>query len=814
MDTLRQNLRYALRRLRQSPGFTAVAVLSLALGIGANTAIFSLVDGVFNRETGLAAQEELIDVFRRHPGGEYWAVTLRDYEQLRDARADVLAGVTAYGTFRGKVETGEGTVGVLGELVTASYFEVLGVRPRLGRAFRPEEDEAPGTHPVIVLSHRYWTRAHGADPGVVGREIALNGRPYTVVGVAPASFQGKMLPGVAVDLFAPLSMASHLEPGAGRSDNLNMTARLRPGVGVEQARAAIAAHAAAIDEERSDSRSRYALSVASLAEYSVHPGFDGPMKAVAGMLLVVVALVLLIACTNLAGLLLARAADREQEMTVRMALGAGRGALLRQLLTESLVLGVLAGAAGLAIGHAAARALLAVRLPIDLPLAVEATLNPRVLAFTAGASIAAVILFGLAPALRSTRAALAPALRSGASGLVTGGRFGLRNLLVVAQVALSVVLLIAAGLFGRSLRQAAGTDVGFSTAPAAVIGVDFRSSGYDDERARQAAADLVRRIGGLPGVEGAGGSARLPLGPGIIRRGFEVPGVAPPPGADHHGIEYTPVTPGFLETLGIPLVEGRAIAESDRAGSQRVALVTRATAERFWPGEDAVGRVLRLPGQEGPAAEIVVVGVTGDVKVHTLSEAPRPYLFVPVAQEPPASLRIVARGSAPVPQTIAAMRAEARAAHPDLFVAETLTLAEHLETVLFLPRMAALLLSLVGGLGLTLAVVGVYGAVSYDAARRTREIGVRMALGATPAAVRALVMRSGLALVAAGAAGGLLLAAGAMRFLQALLIGVPWSDPVTFVGVPAALAAVAALAAYLPARRASRGDPVAALRAR
>jgi predicted permease len=813
MDTLLQNLRYSLRRLRRSPGFTLVAILSLALGIGANTAIFSLVDGVFNRETGLRDQAELIDIFRSHPNGEYWAVTLRDYERLRDERGAILAGITAYGSFRGKVEGGGGTAGVTGELVTASYFDVLGVRPLLGRGFFAEEDAAPGTHPVVVLSHRYWTRALGGDPGMVGREMVLNGRAYTVVGVAPPGFHGKMLPGVAVDMFVPLSMATHLDPGVGRSDNLNMTARLASGVSLAQAREAIAAHAAAVDAERSDSRSRYALTVASLADYSVHPGFDGAMKMVAGMLLVVVALVLLIACTNLASLLLARAADREQEMTVRLALGAGRGKLVQQLLTESLVLGLIAGAAGLALGHAAAQALLGMPLPVDVPIAVEATLNGRVLAFTAAASLAAAILFGLAPALRSTRPALAPTLRSAAAGVITGGRFGLRNVLVAAQVALSVVLLIAAGLFGRSLRQATSVDVGFSTSPAAVIGVDFRSSGYDDDRSRAAAADLVRRIGELPGVTSAGGSARLPLGFGILRRAFEIPGVEPPPGADYHGIEYTPVTPGFLETLGIPLLAGRSITDSDGADARPVAVITRAAAERYWPGVDPIGRVLRAAGRSGDDAEVVVVGVTGDVKIHTLTEAATPYLFVPVAQEPPASLRIVARGSMPVPQLIAAMRAEARSAQPELFVAETLTLAEHVETVLFLPRMAALLLSLVGALGLTLALIGLYGAVSYDAARRTREIGVRMALGATPAGVRAMVMRSGLALVGAGALVGVVIAVGVMRFLQALLIGVSWIDPITFVGVPALLAAVAALAAYLPARRASRGDPVSALRA-
>jgi predicted permease len=814
MDSMRQDLSYALRRLRQSPGFTVIAVLSLALGIGANTAIFSLVNGIFNRDSGLHAQHELIDIFRSQPGGDYWAVSLRDFEEVRDNTGAVLSGVTAYGSFRGRVENaGVGRAGVFGELVTADYFGVLGVRPQLGRAFVAEEDASPGTHPVVVLSHRYWTRSFGADPGVIGRDIVLNGRGYTVIGVAPANFQGKMLPGVSVDLFVPISMAVHLEPNVGASDNLNMTARLQPGVSVAQARGAIDALARAIDERRRDSRSRYALTVASLADYSVHPGLDGMLKGAAALLLAVVGLVLVIACTNLASLLLARATDRQQEMAVRLALGASRRALVRQLLTESLVLGLAAGAAGLVLGVWAARALLAIDLPIGMPIGIEAALDGRVLAFTFVISLLAAAVFGLTPALRSTRPELASALRSGATGVIGGGRFGLRNFLVIGQVALSVLLLIGAGLFLRSLQQAASVDVGFATSPAAVIAVDFRSSGFDDAQSRLATAELVRRIAELPGVERAGATARLLLGLGIIRRGFEIPGVDPPPDADFHGIEYTPVTPGFLETMEIPVLSGRGINELDRADGRRVAVVTRAAAERYWPGQDPIGRTLRPAGRRDEAGDIIVVGVSGDVKVHTLGEPPRPYMFVPAAQEPVSTLRIVARGSAPVAQLVSAMRAEVSTAYPDLFITDAHALNDHIATVFFLPRMAALLLSLVGALGLTLAVIGLYGLVSYNVARRTREMGIRMALGASPHGVIRLVMRSGLRLAAAGAVAGLALAAATMRFVQNFLV-VSWTDPVTFIGVPALLIAVAAFASFVPARRASRIGPLRALRPR
>jgi predicted permease len=816
MDSIRQDLGYALRRLRQSPGFTLIAVLSLALGIGANTAIFSLVNGIFNRDSGLHAQHELIDIFRSHPAGDYWAVSLRDFEEVRDNTGAMLSGVTAYGSFRGRLERAGGrgaATAVFGELVTGDYFNVLGVRPQLGRGFVREEDATPGTHPVVVLSHRLWTRSFAADPRVVGEEIILNGRHYTVVGVAPPSFQGKMMPGVAVDLFVPMSMAVHLDPNVGASDNLNMTARLRPGVSVVQARSAIDALAAAIDERRADSRARYALTVASLADFSVHPGMDGMLRKMAALLLVVVGLVLVIACTNLASLLLARATDRQQEMAVRLALGAGRRALVRQLLVESLVLGLVAGAAGLALGVWAARALLAIDLPIGIPIGIEAALDGRVLAFTFAVSLLAAAVFGLTPALRSTRPELASTLRSGATGVIGGGRFGLRNALVIAQVALSVLLLIGAGLFLRSLKQAASVDVGFATSPAAVIAVDFRASGFDDEQARLATTELLRRIGDAPGVETTGGTARLLLGLGIIRRGFEIAGVEPPPGADYHGIEYTPVTPGFLETMAIPVLSGRGITDSDRADGQRVAVLTRAAAERYWPGQDPIGRTLR-PAGAGADEDLVVVGVTGDVKVHTLGEPPRPYMFVPVTQATPSSLRIVARGSTSVPQLITAMRAEVAAAFPDLYVSESHALNDHIATVFFLPRMAAMLLSLVGALGLTLAVIGLYGVVSYNVARRTRKMGIRMALGASPNGVIRLVMRSGIGLAAAGAVIGLALAAGSMRFLQSFLFGIPWTDPVTFIGVPVLLLAVAALAAFVPALRASRIGPLRALRPR
>lgn len=814
MRSLLTDLKFALRTLLKAPAFTAIAVLSLALGIGPNTAIFSLVNAVLFQDWGVEDPEGLIDVYTLTSQGEYFFSRYSTFELIEEGATGVFEAVAHHSVFSGRMDapTGEAEL-VLGEMVTGNYFDVMGVQASLGRTLLPEEDGTLGTHPVVVLGHDYWRSRHGSDPGIVGREVRLNGRPYTVVGVAPENFNGRVAPGISTDFWVPFSMYPHLAPSKPNNGDLTISGRLRPGMSPGQAIAAIETIAAREDAERQaanpDRRGQFRLIGISLADVKLHPNFDGILTQMAALLFVAVGLVLLVACVNLAGFLLSRAADRRKEMAIRVAMGAGRGAIVRQLLVESLLLAGMGAVVGLGLGQLALRALLSVEIPLPIPLDLNVGLNTPLLLFTAGAALVAAVLFGLTPALEATRAPTAATLRDEAGA--SGGRqkVGARGVLVAAQMAFSTVLLFGAALFLRSLQAATDLDLGFSTRSAAVVEVSTGANEYSTEERVAFVEELSRRLETEPGISTFGYTARMPLGLGVMNTGFDIPGVEPPPDRNRHVLEFAPVTPGYFETMGIEVLEGRAFDPTDRAGSPPVAILSEAAARRYWPNESAVGKTLVLDADR----TLTVVGVVDNAKIWSLGEAPFPYMYRPYFQGlENSSFSVVARGSTPPGEIASTIRSEARAIDPDIFLTEVGTLDDHLGYVYFLPRMAAVVLSLIGLLALALACLGLYGMISYTVARRTREMGIRLALGAERSRVIQMVLQSGLVLVGVGATLGIVGSIFVGRMAERFVYGSGALDPAAVVAAPLILALVAALATYLPARRASRVDPVQALR--
>jgi len=817
MTALLADLKFALRMIRKAPAFTAVAVLSLALGIGPNTAIFSLVNAVLFQEWGVRDRDSLVDVYSRGRDGGYYFTSWRVYELVDEGATDVFQDVAAHTLYTGAIERGGEDELVVGEMVTANYFDVMDVAAERGRTFLPEEGVTP--HPVIVLSDRYWRDRFGADPNLVGGQVRLNGRPYTVVGIAPASYKGRIAPGIGTDFWAPFSMWEHLTPDQKGQGNFMITGRMKPGIPAQRAIPAIEAVASRYNAEHPESRSQLRLGAVPLGDILLSPGLDHVIGAMAALLFVAVGMVLLIACVNLAGFLLARATDRRKEMAVRVAMGAGAGAIARQLMVEAFVLASLGGLLGLALGQLFLRLLLSIDFPVPMPIHLHVSLDGRLVLFTLAVSGVAALLFGLTPALNAIRAPVASTLRdeSGASGGRSKARA--RQVLVAAQMAVCTMLLFGAGLFVRSLRNAADQPVGFSTAPAAVVTAETWANQYSDEQQRSFVDEVLRMVSAEAGVSGIAATRRLPLDLGQTNTTLDVPGVDPPTDANHWQLESTGVSPGYFAVMGIPILAGRGFDDGDGPDGQRVVVMSKAAADRFWPDDSpsasgargAVGKVVYLDADHGE--EAVVVGVAGDAKIWSLTEAPRPYLYLPIAQRSGyGTYHFVARGALPAGELALHVRDAARTVDPDIVLSKVGTMADHLSYIFFLPRMAAILLSMVGALALTLGAVGLYGMVSYAAARRRREMGIRLALGAERGRVVRMVVRSGLTVVAVGAVlgvgGALLLGSTLGRFL----IGIAGTDPVTLLAAPLVLAVVAAAAAWLPARRAGRVDPTEALR--
>lgn len=822
MDRLLQDIRYAFRRLAKTPGFTAIAVISLALGIGANTAIFSLVNAILLSGVPMRAPEELVDVYTSEeskgaePGYPYSVSTYPDLVDLRE-QTDVFSGVAGYEAFFSRLEMENQTEPIWGEAVSWNLFSLLGIDPEAGRFFVQEEGQTPGTHPVVVLGYDYWQKHFGGDPSAVGRSLRLGGQLYTVVGVAPESVQGFTAPGINMDMFVPMMMVDALN-FEGTSSQLTqrtsrstfIKARLAPGVSVEQARAALETLSARQREAYPEAWKGRDFNLLATSEVAIHPLVDPYLKAVAALLLSVVGLVLLVACTNLAGFLLARASDRKKEVALRLALGARRWTLIRQLLTETVILGVMGGLAGLLVANWVLQALMAFQPPIPIPINLDVGLDTTVLLFTLGISAAAGVFFGLVPALQSTNPDLASTLKD-ESGTGTGRqkRFSLRNSLIVTQVAISMVLLLGAGLFLRSLQSAQDIDLGFSLRKGGIVWLMAFGNDIQAEEFAGLTQAMEENALAIPGVEKVASAEMLPLGISFQTSNWDIPGVEPPAGEEHFEIAYNTVSKSYFDVMGIPIVAGRSLGPEDVRGSEPVAVISETAARRFWPGESPVGKEIRRPREDQPYR---IVGVAKDTKAWTLGEEFRPYVYLSKEQSTEISSTIVATGSIPEAQIVTELRRVARELDPRFVIMESKTMSEHLSIALFAPRMAALLLGVFGALALILASTGLYGTVAFSVSRRTREMGIRLSLGADAGKVVAMVLRGAMGLVGVGVVIGVILSLGLAQAIRGFLYGVGAMDPITFLGVPLILAGVGLFAAFVPARRASKVNPVQALK--
>lgn len=804
METLLQDVRYALRQLRQHPGFTLVSVLTLALGIGATTAVFSVVNALLLRPLPVATPERLVSLHEVQRGAAVQAFgqSLASHGRFREfqqATREVFAGLAAFRLDEGSLRTEEAARPVMALTTSANYFDVLGVRPALGGFFHADQEPTGGAEPTVVLSHRLWTSQFGARPGVIGEAVAVNGRAYTIVGVAPAEFHGT-LSGLLVDLWLPAGADPAVLDG---TRGLLLFGRLRDGLERARAEAALQIIAPRLPPDRPELET---LGVRLDALTGVPAAWRDGLIGFVGLLFGTAALVLAIAGTNVAGVLLARAAGRRRELALRLALGAGRGRVVRQLLTESLLLFLLGAGAGLLLTMLLTRLLRRIDQVASLPVSVSAPLDMRVLAFALAVALACGVGFSLAPALRATRAAVLPALKAGERGATPRSR--LQSAFVVAQLALSVLLLVCAGLFVRTLQQALRADVGFDAAAVVSAEIDLVPIGYEPERAARLFAQLTERVRAQPGVEQAGLAVWAPLRGNSWTQGVQRADGA---GADEHPLqpaEFRTIGPNYFRTLRIPLLAGRDFANADREGAPPVVIVNRALAERIWPGENPVGRRLRVNGRDSE-----VVGVARDGKYVSLREEPTGVVFRPLAQNPRGAMTLLVRSHATPAAVQAMLRRELAALEPAVALSQVQTLPGVLRTAFLPQRIAALLIGVFGLVGLLLAALGVYGALALQVAQRTREIGVRVALGARVADVVRLVLRRGATLALLGLAVGTLAAAGATRVVASLLYGVSPTDPLTFAAVALLLLAVALLASWLPARRAARVDPVIALRA-
>ncbi len=818
MTTLLADLRYAWRTLLRTPGFVAVAVLSLAVGIGANTTIFSIVSGLLFRPLPLPRPHDVVGIFTSDfSGPPFGTSAYADYQDIA-ARSQTLKGLAAHVMEPVSFSAQGATERLVAELVSANYFEVLEVRPALGRGFTPEEGDPLHPIPVVVLSDGLWRSRFGGDAGVLGRAITISGRPMTVIGVMPPGFQG-ILRGHKLDLWMPAPMQAVLDPGSDQWSRGNrsflLTGRLKNGVAPGAAQAELTVLAEALHREHpqewTDVRG-VGRRLTLLTESRIRidpPEARGPAVAGSALLMVVVGLVLLVACANLAGLLLARAAARRREIAIRLALGASRGRLIRQFVTESALVTCIGGGLGLLITAWATRLLERFQPPIGVPVRLELPMDFRVVGFAIGVSLLTGVLLGLVPSVQASRPALVPALKDESAG-GRPVRTRMREAFITGQVALSFLLLIAAGLFLRSLGRANAIDPGFRARNGAMGTVDLSLNGYPPERGRILIATALERLRATPGIDAAAWTTQIPLAPGgSSRRGMTVRDHPRQPGEDLE-FHYAKVSDGYFETMQVEIVRGRAIDARDGPGAPGVVVVNETFARRFWPKSDPLGQGISVQGPAGPF--LTVVGVARDGKYQTMTEDPVPYVYFPLAQEYYPVLTLVARAGRDPAAAVRAVRASLLGADPDLPIFSAQTLEEHLALTLLPQRVAAIVLGSFGGVALLLAAMGIYGIVAFSVSQRTREIGVRVALGAARRDVVRLMVRNGMRPVAVGVGIGLVAALAATRLLKSFLTGVSPSDPATFAAVVLAFLGVALWAALLPARRAARIDPLVALR--
>jgi predicted permease len=804
--------------LTKNPGVTAVAVLTLALGIGANAAIFSGVNAFVWRGLPVPDAHQLVrPVEMSDDRGIGDEISYPDFVDYRN-QATVFEAMTAEDMLQVALDAESQSDVIWGQSVSGSYFDVVRVKPIMGRAFRPEEDVVAGAHPVVVVSHSLWQRRFGSDPNIVGKTVRLSNRGYEVIGVMPASFTGSKF-ALSMDFWVPMAMVEDLRRSPGLlSDRdshwMNVLARLKPGVTLEQASAEMAAIASRLNQAYPNER-------ATTTTAKVATEVDGRweeaatvMKSAGAIALAITGLILLIACANVANLMLARAAARRKEIGIRLALGASRVRLVRQLLTESLLLSLLGGGLGLLLAFWITD-LLEGFVPIMQYTIVENffSLDSNALVFTLVISVATGLIFGLAPALHSSNPDVVPILKGdlAAGYRAKSRRFSLRPTLVVVQVALSLAVLVCGGLFIKSFRRAQTMDPGFGTKTALIANLDPELVGYDTERSRNFFRQAIERAATLPGVEAVATARLLPLGDSSNSNGpILKEGETLPRGSSGRTIMVNVVSAGYFRTMQIPFVDGRDFDDRDHAQAQRVVIVNQQMGEMLWPGESAVGK--RIFVGTDSRVPIEVVGVVKTGKYNNLAEDPKPYFYYPMTQRRPGSMALIMRTNVDPRGLAGALRKEVQNIDRSVPVSSVKTMTDHLTYALWAPNMAASLSLAFGVLAILLSAVGLYSVMAYVVSQRTREVGIRMALGANRADVMKMITVQGMRLAALGVGLGLLLSLGLARALSSLLIGVSGYDVTTFVVVSSLLVLVALVACYLPARRATKIDPLVALR--
>lgn len=801
------DLRFALRQLRRRPGFTMATVLTLSLGIGATTVVFTVVNGFLFRPLPVSEPRELVSFEEIREGGRpRYSLSLPEYLAYREQAEPVMA-LAAHHLIDVTLSFADETVVGLGLQVSGNYFDVLGIAPAAGRFFGDPEARAPGAAPVVVISHETWQNRFHGDVGAVGGTLRVNGHPLTIVGVAPPDFFGTML-GARPAVWLPLGLEEGLAPDRdllawGQSSFLFPIGRPAPGVTRARAEAALAVAARRFaethhyDAGRSPENAR--LRPFTGLPPSLHDGVSGFLR----LLLATAGLVLLIAGINVGGMLLARATDRQREFAIRMAVGGSRSRLARQLVVECVVFALLAGAGSVLVVAWIGALFRTIHIPGGGVFTLNLGLDARVLAFAGAVSFVSGILCGLVPAFQVTGRGPFDPLREGSGG---ARRNRLRNAMVATQIALSMVLLVAAGLFARTIRSALQTEHGFDPAGVIAFELNLRMTGRDESRGPAFQAELIERIEAIPGVSSVAMASVIPLGFGWDETRIQVPGYDPPPDEAGFAVGINRVTPDYFRTLRMPPLAGRMFLEEDRTGPP-VLVVNEAFARRFWPGESAVDRLVLHAGRATR-----IIGVVPDGRYRSFSETPTPFAYAPAFEAYTGAAWLHVRADPEAVGVIAAVRRELRNLDPDLAPIVAAPMDALLGGALFPQRVAGMLIGVFAGLGLILSVMGVFGVLSYHVAQRTREIGVRVALGATQASVLRLVLRHGLRLLAIGVAIGALGAFAATRLLAGLLHGVRPTDPLTFVGVAGLLVIAVSLAAWLPARRAARIDPMEALR--
>ena len=822
METLMQDLRYAVRGLRKAPAFTLVALLTLALGIGVNSSIFSVVNAILFRPLPVDRPNELVDIYGHEAtSSEHATHSYPNYVTYRSQTA-TLSDLIGYSNFFAHLSIGGSSDLVVGELVTDNYFRTLGVRPALGRVFAGDEASAISASALAVLSDRFWKSKFAAAPDVVGKTFKMNGIVYTVIGVAPPEFRG-MMPAVTAQMWIPVAMAEKVETfgnqrTSGRSTGdtrferrgqgwMWLKGRMKPGIEPAQVRAEFDGLVRRLGETYPETMAKERISVVPTRDVRINPDFDSTLRPAGLLLVAAVGLVLVVACANLANLMLARAAGRRREIAMRVALGAERARLIRQLLTESLLLALLGGALALPLAVVLSGVIARVQppLPIDLGLAVSP--DWRVLVFTFVVAIVTGVVFGLVPALRASRPDLVPALKDGSA---TGKRrhFELRDTLVVVQVAVSIVLVVAGALLVRSLAAAGRVPLGYDGDRTAYLSLALEMNGYDRVRGGQFLETSVKRLEAVPGVQAVALTSRLPLS--LNNNGFSlyIPGHET---ADNRpiAIDGAYVDERYFGALGLTMLAGRGIEPADRDESRRVAVITNTMAQRYWPGPaaGALSREFRLREGDEPYR---VIGVVADYKVDTPGEKSKAYIHLPLGRQDSFG-NFVVRTSGAANGMVPVLQRELRALDPELVFLDRGTMRDLADVRLFAVRAGAWLIGAFGALALVVAAVGLYGVIGYSVSRRVREIGIRKALGARPGQLLGMVLGEGMVLVAIGGVIGAVLAGATARVLSSVLFVGPF-DAVSFALAFGVLAFVALLANTVPALRAARVDPMVALR--